>query len=76
MCVCVCVLQTLSVLSEPGAIGALARASIVLCSLKGQWGVGGGETVFLSFPLGQTSLCAARFQICPDWHPGLVQEGS
>lgn len=40
MCVYVyvCVLQSLSVLSEPGAIGALARARIVLCSLKGQWG--------------------------------------
>lgn len=82
-CVCACVrvcYRACLVLSDPGEIGALASASIVLCILKGHWGVGGVEMRLPLVPSGPDftpwSTSASPLQIWPDCHLGWHRKGA
>lgn len=81
MCACVrACYRACLVLSDPGEIGALASASIVLCILKGHWGVGGVEMRLPLVPSGPDftpwSTSASPLQIWPDCHLGWHRKGA
>lgn len=81
MCACVrACYRACLVLSDPGEIGALASASIVLCILKGHWGVGGVEMRLPLVPSGPDftpwSTSASPLQIWPDWELVSILAGS